>query len=271
MSTYKKSYDGDYTKSYQQSLDWQSQNKKDIAEYLKVSKKIASQQYNKNPFSNNYIISNNPLGSNNTEKVLANGASSNISNKKKKKSTTSTSEQQTKVEQTTRKPVNSTTEKKTPTNNQSVGRNKNNSTQTTSNTRINSNSNSYQNTTNSNNATIVVLGNGNFLNGKTKKQISENEAREILRNNGFKSISTFKINWTIIIFVLIFIVNIFPSAALIASAVIFFKLLNAKNVTWTKGRESYSIKASTEEMKTYRKYTFVALIVAILSAIKLFF
>lgn len=278
MSTYRKSYDGDYTKSYQKSLDWQSQNKKDIEEYLKISKKIASQQYNKNPFSNNYIISNNPLGSNATEKVLANGASSTSQRKKKAEKKTSApntnnNNQQNRTEQITQKPVTKT-EKKPQANDQTTVTN-NRVQQSANNTRASTSSNnatSYQNNTNNNNnKTIIILGNGNFLNGKTKKQITENEAREILRSNGFKSISTFKINWPIVIFALIFVVNAFTSMAILLSAVLFIKLVTVKNITWTKGRESYSLKASNEEMNMYKRYALISLIVAIISAIKLYF
>lgn len=280
MSTYRKSYDGDYTKSYQKSLDWQSQNKKDIEEYLKISKKIASQQYNKNPFSNNYIISNNPLGSNATEKVLANGASSTSQRKSKTEKKTpapsapnTNNNQQNKTEQTTQKPVTKT-KKKPQVNNQTTVTN-NRVQQSANNTRVNTSSNnatSYQNNTNNNNnKTIIILGNGIFLNGKTKKQISENEARQILRSNGFKSISTFKINWPIVIFALIFIVNVFTSMAILLSAVLFIKLVTVKNVTWTKGRESYSLKASNEEMNMYKRYALISLIITIISAIKLYF
>lgn len=270
-NTYKKSYDGDYTKTYRDYTVWRKENAERKKQYDAVSKKLNDNPYNKKERRNDYdIVGTLPKES---ERVYADGRSNTSQRKttssKKWEETapyspTSPSEntiRKSRGEQTDTQPTYQVPQPTVnpPQRNQTQRSNRN--VYEVEDIEDDGNYNHYD-------YPIEQIGIGRYRNQKTNQELTLEQAKHILSLAGFYPKPNSSIGAAIFLFIIANIVM--PLAApLVAIGYGIFRL-QSKTISWQRiaGNQKfkYDLPATDNELTTNKTICRVIIVIGVIAA-----
>ena len=263
---YKKTYEGDYTKSYRDQATWARESAQRRQAYDVVSKKLDARPYNKKERSAVYdITGTRPKES---ERVYAEGSHHEKRTPRpqtpirdRKLESKPQQRQQEQVQPQPRPTPTPQVEPKRP----SPATNTQERRESTSYTEVEDDGN-YNHL----NPPIRQIGLNKYLNLKTQEELNTSGARRILERAGYQPKGMQNIGSLVFIFVIMNIVLPFIIPAAIAILYGAFRLLNS-NTTWIKnyGQQVYRfiLPSSPEEMDNNRRIAWIAIGVGIITLI----
>lgn len=270
-NTYKKSYDGDYTKTYKDYTVWRKESAERKKQYDAVSKKLNDNPYNKKERRNDYVIGTPPKES---ERVYADGRS----NTSQRKPSSSRKREEIRAysptppsDNATRKPREVQTNTQ-PTYQETPPRTVN-PPQATQNHRSTRNAYEVEDIEDDGNYNhydypIEQIGIGRYRNQKTNKELTLDQAKHVLSLAGFYPKPNSSIGVAIFLFIIANIVM--PLAApLVAIGYGVFRL-QSKTISWQRiaGNQKfkYDLPATDSELTTNKTICRVIIVIGVIAA-----
>lgn len=256
---YKKTYEGDYTKSYRDQVIWAKESAKRKQDYDTISKKLKSNTYNKKERSAVYdIIGTLPKES---ERVYAEGAHHE---KRNPASPIGSTRKERKVENTTTKQD----QQKSINENKKASPKPKTTTKQEKKTQITREEDdgdySYLN------PPLKQIGLNKYLNLKTQKEIGVDEARRILQRSGYQTKKNKNIGGLVFIYIIINIILPFYISAIIAILYGLSHMFKV-NTTWIKTYKQqlyhFILPSSPQDLENNKRLAWISISVGVLTLI----